>query len=168
MDSTNLMKKQREKAVASLIFMKEKRTEDIKGRSCADRSNQWGKINKEDAASTMAVTESVLITEVVDEHGGCNVATFDIPGAYLHTEMYEDIIVLLEGPLDDLVVKVALNIYHKYVIMSSKGRPLLFVRIQKALYGLLRSTLLFYIIVVKDLETYGFNLNPYNLCVAKR
>jgi hypothetical protein len=39
---------------------------------------------------------------------------------------------------------------------------------QKSLYGLLRSALLFYKKLVADLESDGFVLNPYDPCVAKK
>ena len=44
--------------------------------------------------------------------------------------------------------------------MSSKGKPLLYVKIQKVLYGLLSSALLFYIKLLKCLDTYVFYINP--------
>ena len=68
----------------------------------------------------------------------------------------------LEGTLYELMVKLVLDIYHKYVIMSSKWKPLLYVMIQKVFYIILRSTLLYYINQVKDIDTYWFKLNPYN------
>eukprot|EP00970_Alexandrium_tamarense_P015266 scaffold4923_cov115-Alexandrium_tamarense.AAC.1 len=37
---------------------------------------------------------------------------------------------------------------------------------QKALYGLMRSALLFYLKLKSDLEVYGFAINPYDPCVA--
>ena len=40
------------------------------------------------------------------------------------------------------------------------------MRVQKAIYGLLKSALLFYLKLVGDLETYGFIINPYDPCVA--
>jgi hypothetical protein len=43
---------------------------------------------------------------------------------------------------------------------------LIYVKMQKALYGLLRSALLFYKKLVKDLEDYRFEINPYDPCVA--
>ena len=52
--------------------------------------------------------------------------------------------------------------------MSSKGKPLLYTQIQKALYGLLRSALLFYRNMVKDIEGYGFQIKPYDPCVANK
>ena len=58
------------------------------------------------------------------------------------------------------MVKVAPKIYWKYVIMSRKGGPLLYVQIQMVLYDLLCSTVLFYGKLVKYLEAYGFQINP--------
>ena len=52
--------------------------------------------------------------------------------------------------------------------MSIKGKPLLYVQIKKALYGLIHSALLFYRKLVKDLEAYGFQINPYKPCEIKR
>ncbi len=37
---------------------------------------------------------------------------------------------------------------------------------QKALYGLMRASLLIYCKLRKDFEEYGLKVNPYNLCVA--
>jgi hypothetical protein len=42
------------------------------------------------------------------------------------------------------------------------------VKLQKALYGCLRSALTFYLKLVKDLETEGYELNPYDPCVANK
>ena len=45
---------------------------------------------------------------------------------------------------------------------------MLYVKLNKALYGLLRSALLFYKKLVRELEDMGFELNPYDPCVANR
>ena len=50
--------------------------------------------------------------------------------------------------------------------MSSKGKPFLYVQIQNSLYVLLCSMLLICRKLVKDLETYGFQINPYYPCVT--
>ena len=52
-------------------------------------------INKEKAASPMTVKECLIVTDAVDIHEGFNVAIFDTPGSYLHTETYKDAIMLL-------------------------------------------------------------------------
>jgi hypothetical protein len=52
--------------------------------------------------------------------------------------------------------------------VDRKGTAILYVKMQKAMYGLLRSALLFYKKLVAELETKGFKLNPYDPCVANR
>ena len=72
----------------------------------------------------------------------------------------------LEGRLAELMVKVDPSLYRKYITTSSKGKPILYVKMHKALYGMMRSALLFYRKLVGDLEAYGFKINPYDPCVA--
>ena len=61
-----------------------------------------------------------------------------MPGAFLHTKIDKDGIMLLEGPLAELVVQVEPYLYRKYITTNSKGKPLLYVKMCKALYGMLR------------------------------
>ena len=60
-----------------------------------------------------------------------------MPGAFLHTKIDKDVIMLLEGPLAELVVQVEPYLYRKYITTNSKGKPLLYVKMCKALYGML-------------------------------
>ena len=112
------------------------------------------------------ITESVLITTALEAHEVQDMATLDIPRAYIHTEMDEDVIIFLEGALYEIMVKVVPKIYRKCVIMSRKGKPLLYVKMKKALYGLLRSALLFHRKLVNDLEACGFHINLNDPCMA--
>jgi hypothetical protein len=96
------------------------------------------------------------------------VACFEIPGAFLHTETDEDVIMMLKGRLAELMVMVEPSLYRKYVTTDSKGEPILFVQMHQALYGMMRSTLLFYQKFVHDLESKGFIINPYDPCVANK
>jgi hypothetical protein len=66
------------------------------------------------------------------------------------------------------MVQVAPNLYRKYITVDRKGTAILYVKMQKALYGLLRSELLFYNKIVANLESDGFVLNPYDPCVANK
>jgi hypothetical protein len=45
---------------------------------------------------------------------------------------------------------------------------ILYVKMQKAMYGLLKSALLFYRKLVINLENARFKVNPYNPCVANK
>ena len=92
----------------------------------------------------------------------------DIPVAYLHAENDGHITILLRGKMVELLVKLQPELYPKYVITSKNGEPMLYVKLLKALYGLLRSALLFYKKLRGDLENMGFEVNPYDLCVANK
>ena len=66
------------------------------------------------------------------------------------------------------MVKVAPEIYTKYVIVNSKGETVLYVRLLNALYGIMKAALLYYQRFVKDLKSIGFQINPYDPCVANK
>ena len=68
---------------------------------------------------------------------------------------------LLKGKLKELMVQIDPQMYRKHIITSSKGEPMLYVRLSKALYGLLQSALLFYR-KLRALEDFGFTVNPYD------
>jgi hypothetical protein len=112
--------------------------------------------------------EPVLITSTIDAFENREVAIVDIPGSYLSADMDEEVIMLLRGRLSELMVKTAPNIYRKYITVDSNNPPVLYVKLQKALYGCLRSALLFYQKFVGDIESQGFELNPYATCVANK
>jgi hypothetical protein len=50
----------------SLIFLTEKRSGEVKGRTCANRSTQRSYVDSDEAASPTAVTDSIIITSVID------------------------------------------------------------------------------------------------------
>jgi hypothetical protein len=48
----------------------------------------------------------------------------------------------------------------------SKGKSVLYVQFKEAVYGMMKSVLLFYRKLVADLTSLGFTINPYDPCVA--
>jgi hypothetical protein len=74
----------------------------------------------------------------------------------------------LRGKLAELMVKVAPEIYTKYVIINSNGETVLYVRLLNALYGIMKAALLYYQRFVTDLKSIGFEINPYDPCVANK
>jgi len=153
----------KKKALSLLMFLKKKRGSLVKVHMYADgRKQKDGTWSKQDTTSPTVATESVFITAVIDLHEGCDVACFDIPGSFLHADVDEDITMVLKGRLAELMVQVAPNLYRKYITADRN------VKMQPALYGLLRSALLFYNKLVADLESDGFMLNPYDSCVANK
>jgi hypothetical protein len=66
------------------------------------------------------------------------------------------------------MVKVAPEVYRKYVYVNKNGETILYVKLLNALYGILKAALLFYKRLVKDLTGNGFKLNLYDPCVANK
>jgi hypothetical protein len=58
MEAEKLSREQRMRALSLLLFLKEKRTGDIKGRACMNGAPQRAYIPKDDAASPTVSTES--------------------------------------------------------------------------------------------------------------
>jgi hypothetical protein len=73
----------------------------------------------------------------------------------------------LEGPLAKLLTKVDPDLYTKF-LSKENGKDIMYVRLTKALYGMLQAALLFWKDLTGYLEGHGFVLNPYNNCVANK
>jgi hypothetical protein len=59
----------------------------------------------------------------------------------------------IRGRLSELMVKTLPDIYRKYITVDSDNKPIIYLKLQKALYRCLRSALLFYLVkFVEDLE----------------
>ena len=93
---------------------------------------------------------------------------FQHTGAILQADSDKDITMVLKGRLAELMVQVAPNLYRKYISVDKKSTAILYVKMQKAMYGLLRSALLLYRKLVQDLESNLFILNSYDPCVANK
>ena len=72
----------------------------------------------------------------------------------------------LKGNLSELMVMVKQTLYCNYLTHYKKGTAMMYVTMNKALYGLLASALVFYKKLMADLKAYGFKVNPYDTCVA--
>ena len=105
-------------------------------------------------------------------HMKSDVATVDIPNDFVQTDMPRDdpedkVIMQLRGVVAELLIATAPEIYHPFVVMEN-GKTVLYVELLKALYGLLKSALLFYKKFLGDIQSQGFEVNPYDPCVANK
>jgi len=48
------------------------------------------------------------------------------------------------------------------------NKPMLYIRLKKALYGMLQAAPLFWSLLSDTLQEWGFKLNPYNKCTANK
>ena len=110
----------RKKALASLMFITEKRNRDIKARKVADGSKQrtYDGYDRSDGSSPTVATDSIFTTGVIDARELRAIAILDIANAFLHAENNEKILVLLRGRLAEMMVQVDPSMYRKYVTYS--------------------------------------------------
>jgi hypothetical protein len=122
---------------------------------------------KEEAAAPTVALELVFITLTIDAKENREVVTMDIPGAFLHADNKDYVIMKMVGMLAELMVKTNTKMCRQFVVLE-KGRSILYLRLQKALYGMMKSVLLFYRKLVSELKKMGFEINPYDPCVANK
>jgi hypothetical protein len=113
-----------------------------------------------------------LLRCIVDANKNRDVAIVDIPNAFIQTIVEDEkdkALICLHGPLVDILVSIAPNVYGPYVTVGKKGeKQLLVVQCLTALYGTMVALLLYYKKFVKSLKSKGFKLNPYDPCVANK
>ena len=154
----------------SLIFLTEKRDGTIKARACANGSVQRSYISKDEAASPTVSVETLLTTCLIDAKQKRDIVTLDIPNSFVQTNLPENnerVIMRINGKLVHLIVELFPTRYKRYVYHKNKTK-VIFVVMKKALYRMMMSSLLFYKHFRKDLESIGFKVNPYDICVANR
>jgi hypothetical protein len=79
----------------------------------------------------------------------------------------DKIIMKIRGQLVDILLEICPGVYDEHVRYEGKHK-VVYVRMLKALYGMLVSSILYYKKFRKDIESVGFEINPYDVCVANR
>ena len=118
------------------------------------------------SAPTVA-NEALILTCVIDAIEGRDVATCDIPGAFMQSDMKGKVVMKLEGVMAEAILKIDPKLYTKY-IAKENGKDVIYVILQKALYGTLQAALLFWQNLSTQLKEWGFVINPYDFCVANK
>jgi hypothetical protein len=103
-----------------------------------------------------------------------DVMTADIPNAFVQTDIEDNnhikgqqIIMKIWGPLIDMLVEIEPKVYEDFVVYKGKDK-VLYIKMLRAIYGMLQSSLLYYKKFRKDIESIGFEVNPYDPCVANQ
>lgn len=93
----------------------------------------------------------------------------DLPGAYPSTPMEDgnEVIITLQSTLAKMMVLSSPEAYQDHMTLEN-SKKILYVRFTKALCGLLKCALLFYRKLWGDLARRGFEINPYDPCVANK
>jgi hypothetical protein len=73
----------------------------------------------------------------------------------------------MNGTLAKLMAKTDPKLYRK-CLLDKKGKKVLYLRLQKALYSMMKTVLLFYRKLVSEHKSMGFVINPYDPCIANK
>ena len=170
-DASKMTYQQKKKAANMINLIEEKLNRGhtptnpvIKGRSVFNGRVQRGLYSKEDTASPTVSQDAFFLTSLIDAVEGRDKAVTDIKGAYLNAKMKDEVFMKIMGPEIDLFVEIDQDLA-KYIAVE-KGKRVLYVQLDKALYGCVQSALLWYELYSETLADMGFELNPYDLCVA--
>ena len=80
------------------MFLKLKQNGDVKGQGCVDGRPQRDNIDKDSVSALTVATKALLLTCVIDAMNCRDVATIDIPGAFMEAKMEgQDVHFKLEG-----------------------------------------------------------------------
>jgi hypothetical protein len=153
------------------MFLKEKRDGSLKGRTVAGGNKQQDYISKEDASLPTVATEAFLLLFIINAKEGRNAAVIDIPNAFIQMQVEDEedmAIIKIRGVLVDILVQIAPDVYKSYVTTDKKGTKQLLVQCQNVLYGTMVASLLYYRKFTKSLTGVGFEINPYDPCVANK
>jgi hypothetical protein len=137
-----LTKQEKRDASQYLMYLKQKQNGIIKGRGCADGRKQQIYKTKEESSSPTVAIESLFLTAAIDAREARNVVTCNIPGAFMHPDMDETVHMRIDGPMAKLLVEIDRELYVPY-ITKENGKPVIYVKLVKALYGTLQVALLF-------------------------
>jgi hypothetical protein len=78
---------------------------------------------------------------VVDAIKKRNVATSDIPGAFMQSDMKGKVVMKLEGVMAEVILKIDPRKYKKYAV-TENGKDVIYIILMKALYGTLQAALI--------------------------
>ena len=167
--ASELSRQQRADSLPLIMTVKERRSGEVKARGVAGGHKDRGKIPAEDATSPTASTEALYISCAIDAFERRFVGLLDIPSAYFHASANGRIssVVVLEGVLVDLYLQVDPSAAPK-VHNTKNGKKRLYARINKALYGHIMVSRLFWEHLSDTLDAMGFTPNPDDLCVLNK
>jgi hypothetical protein len=172
LDPDLLTKEQIQQALNMVNIIQEKRDHTpenphLKFRGCADGSKQRGQYSKEETTSPTNGVDAFLLTLMTDAMERRDVAISDIVGAYLNAEMDDFVVMKVTGREAELMCELNPE-WKKHLRYDKRKRAILYVVLKKALYGCVKSALLWYELYSGTLKELGFKINPYDQCVANK
>ena len=99
---------------------------------------------------------------------GRDVATVDIPGAFMQVDIGTDLVYIrFDGVMAKVVQKLDPDQYQGCV-GQERGKPAIYASLNKALYSTPKGALQFWENLTATLKSWDFSVNPYDWCIANK
>jgi hypothetical protein len=108
------------RVLSLLLFLKEKRTGQIKGRACINGALHMAYIPKEEAASPTVSTESTFITAAIAASENRKVCCYYVPSTFVNADVDKDVLMGLKGELATILLNIAPEVYRRYMTVDKK------------------------------------------------
>ena len=123
--------------------------------ACGNKQRSF--TEKSEATSPTQHTESVFITASIDAMEERDIAGIDIPNVFVQTDLKKigkdiTILMVLRGELALLMIKTA----PEHALKDRNSNVILYVRLLKALYGIIQASLLHYTKTIENLLNKSF------------
>ena len=165
MDAVTMVKS---RDLEKAYVLNQKRTGKIRARGCADGRPQQQYIGKEEAISPTVSIYALIDSFKINEIGKIQVVTCDIPGSFLQSDQPSNKPTYLK--YDGIMVEMLLEIdptLKERIITKGKYR-LMYIRLDKAVYGTLLGAISVYEKLARQLYEWDFIMNPYDACTQNQ
>ena len=157
-----------------LMFLKRKRSLEVKARGCADGRPQREYITKIESISPCVKTHALFLSCIVDSFENRCVVIADISAAFLSADWpsnYPDCHIKFEGVMVEIICQIKPE-YRKLIrysrTKSGQLRKMLVGKVTKAIYGTLLGAIQFYQKIRGVLIDMGFKTNGYDECTFNK
>ena len=121
--------------------------------------------------SPTASLESLIISLLIDTYKEKDIATCDVPEAYLYAKLLprvnnKRVFMKLTGNFVDIMHKI--NLEDTNNITTENGKKILYLEILRALHSCIEFPLRWYKLYSETLSKEGLIINQYNKCVANK
>jgi hypothetical protein len=125
-------------------------------------NKQCDYITKEDVSAPAVSAKAAMLTCAMDAVEDRDIAVVDIPNIFAQTVVSEQdeehrVIVCIRGPLFDILVSIAPDVFGPYVSTNKGVQKILIVECLSTVYGTMVAALLYYKKFVKSLTKRGSN-----------
>ena len=128
------------------MFLKQKRSEKMKGRGCTNGRPQLEYITKEEPRLPTVSLYALMGSCLIDAMDSRKVITVDIPGAFLQGDWPQDEhpgYIMIEGIMVNMICEIDPSYHNKIIWSKDRKKKFLYGQLIRAVYGTLLGAIIF-------------------------